>query len=70
MVSFQTGISTQLRKKINPFLLACHCVAHRTNLVVLDAVKTPDCKDLSTEMEVLVNFISSFFTNRVSASMR
>ena len=48
-------------KEVNPFLLACHCVAHRTNLVALDAAKTPDCKVLSTEIDVLINSISSFF---------
>ena len=43
MVGSQTSVSTRLRKEVNMSLLACHCVAHRTNLVALDAVKTPDC---------------------------
>ena len=70
MVGFQTGVSTRLRKEVNPFLLACHCVAHRTNFVALDAFKTPNCKILSTEIDVLINSILNFFTNLVSASMR
>ena len=62
MVSSQTGVLTRLRKEVNSFLLACHCVAHRTNLAALDAAKTPDCKILSTEIDVLINSISSFFS--------
>ena len=61
MVNSQTGVSTRLRKEVNSFLLACHCVAHRTNLAALDAAKIPDCKVLSTEIDVLINSISSSF---------
>ena len=61
MVGSQTGVSTRFRKKINPFFLACHCVVHRTNLIVLDVVKIRDCKILLTEIDVLINSISSFF---------
>ena len=43
------------------FILACHCVAHRTNLVALDAAKTSDCNILSIEIDVLINPLSSFF---------
>ena len=60
MVGSQTGVSTRL-KEVNPFLLICHCVAHRTNLAALDAAKTPDCKVTSTEIDILINSISSFF---------
>ena len=61
MVDFQIGVSTRIRKEVNPFLLACHCVAHRTNLAALDAAKIPDCKVLSIEIDVLINSISSYF---------
>ena len=61
MVGSQTGVSTRLHKKINPFFLACHCVIHRTNLIILDVVKTPYCKILSIEIDVLISSISSFF---------
>jgi hypothetical protein len=61
MVDFQIGVSTRLRKEVNPSLLSCHCVAHRMNLAALDAAKTPDYKVLSTEIDVLINSISSFF---------
>ena len=61
MVDSQTGVSTRIRKEINPFILTCHCVAHRTNLALLNAAKTPDCKVLSTEIDVFINSISSYF---------
>ena len=61
MVGSQTGVSIRLRKEVNSFLFVCCCVAHRTNLTTLDVANTPDCKVLSTEIDVLINFISSFF---------
>ena len=69
IVGSQTGVST-IFKGFNPFLLVCHCVAHRPNLDVLDAAKTPDCKVISIEIDVLINFIFSFFfRNPGSANM-
>ena len=61
MVGSQTGVSTRLRKEVTLFLLACHCVAHRTNIVVLDVAKLHDCKVTSTEIDVLINSISNYF---------
>ena len=61
MLGSQTGVLTRLRKEVNSFLLDCHCVAHGTNLAALDVAKTLDCKVLSTEIDVLINSISSFF---------
>ena len=42
------------------FLTSVHCVAHRTNLVALDAVKKPQCKDMSKKIDVVVNAIAKF----------
>ena len=61
MVGSQIGVSTRLRKEVTLFLLACHCVAHRTNIVVLNVAKIHDCKVISTEIDVLINSISNFF---------
>ena len=61
MVGSQTDVSTRIHKVINLFLLACHCVTHHTNLIVLDVAKIPYCKVLSTEIDILINLISSFF---------
>jgi len=61
MVGCQTSVATRIRKEVNPFLLACHCVAHRMNLADLDAAKALDCKVLSSEVDSLLNFVSTFF---------
>ena len=61
MVGSQGGVATKIRLQVNPFLISCHCVAHRTNLAALDAAKAPDCKSLSAEVDSLLNSISSFF---------
>ena len=61
IMGFQTCVSTGLRKEVNPFLLACHCIVHRINFVALDVAKTPDYKVLSIEIDVLINLILSFF---------
>lgn len=54
-------MATRLRTQVNPFLLSCHCVAHRTNLAALDAAKSPTCKVISPEIDILINNILSFF---------
>ena len=61
MVGSHIGVSTQIRKEVKMFFLACHCVDYRTNRVALDVAKTPDRKVFSTEINVLINFISGFF---------
>jgi hypothetical protein len=47
MVGNSRGVAAQIKEKVNPYLLACHCVAYRTNLAALDAAKSPDCKVIS-----------------------
>ena len=44
-----------------PFLLSCHCVAHRTNLAALDVSKALDCKLISDEVDIILNAIASYF---------
>ena len=61
MMGSQTSVATRLHKEVNPFLLACHYVAHHTNLATLNVPKTLDCKVLSIEIDVLIDSISSFF---------
>lgn len=48
-------------RKISPFLTSVHCVAHRTNLAALEAVKYNKC--LSTETDALVNSMPAYFKN-------
>lgn len=50
-------VATKLKNKINIFLLYCHCVAHKTNMDVLDKSKVLDCKVISREVDMLLNII-------------
>lgn len=56
----QGGVAIKLEIKINPFILSCHCVAHKTNLAILDTFKTPNCKVISDEVDTLSNTIAFF----------
>jgi len=62
MVGVHGGVATRIKSQVNPFLLSCHCVAHRTNLLALDAAKSPQCKVISNTVDSLLNSISSFFS--------
>ena len=61
MVDKKTCIATQLKEKVNPFLLSCHCVAHRTNLAALDAAKKCSYEEISKEVDKMINSVASFF---------
>ena len=61
MVGNSRGVDAQIKEKVNPYILACHCVAHRTNLVDLDAAKSPDCKVISFQVDSQLNSIAGFF---------
>jgi hypothetical protein len=63
MVGSHGGVATKLKKNLNPFILSCHCVAHRTNLASLDASKTSDCKVISDEVDRILNAIASYFNS-------
>ena len=61
MVGNSRGVAAQIKEKVNPYLVACHCVAHRTNLAALDAAKSLDCKLISFQVDYLLNSIAGFF---------
>ncbi|KAL3677120.1 hypothetical protein R1sor_027068 [Riccia sorocarpa] len=44
MLGSKNGVAVRLKREVNPFLTATHCVAHRTNLASLAAAKSPKCK--------------------------
>lgn len=69
MTGSATGVAARLKNQVNPYLLAVHCVAHRTNLAALDAAKSPACKVMSGEVDSLLNFVASFFISLPSGSM-
>ena len=61
MMGKKIGVATQLKEKVNPFLLSCHCVAHRTNLAALDDAKKRSCEEISKEMDKMIKNVASFF---------
>jgi hypothetical protein len=60
MVGKNIGVATLL-KKVNPFLTSTHCVAHRTNLAALEASKNASCKDISSEIDSMLNTLAGHF---------
>lgn len=54
-------VTTQLKNKINPFLLFYYCIAHKTNMVAYDASKASNCNIIFSEVDTLLNAIASFF---------
>ncbi|KAL3688692.1 hypothetical protein R1sor_015001 [Riccia sorocarpa] len=61
MLGNNNEVGAPLKREANPFVLQLHCVAHRTNLTVLSAAKHPECKDLSTEIDNVVNAVCFYF---------
>jgi hypothetical protein len=57
MVGKNSGVATFL-KKVNPFLTSTHCVPHRTNLAALEASKNESCKNMSSEVDSLLNTLA------------
>ena len=54
----RTGVVTQLREKIAPFMMAIHCFAHRTNLVA----GVMDDMPAMQRVEGLLRSVYGFFT--------
>ena len=50
-----------MKEKVNSFLTSIHCVAHRTNLAAIDATKVGPCKDMSKEIDALLNSVAVHF---------
>ena len=61
MVGKNTGVSARLKKEVNPFLTAVHCVAHRTNLAALQAANTKPCDIISSKVDDLMNSLAAHF---------
>jgi hypothetical protein len=57
MVGKNSSVATFL-KKVNPFLTSTHCVAHKTNLAALEASKNESCKDMSSEVDSMLNTLA------------
>ena len=63
MVGSHGGVATKLKNNLNPFILSCHCVDHKTNLASLDASKASNCKVISDEVDMILNAIASYFNS-------
>ncbi|MCO5576493.1 hypothetical protein L7F22_030303 [Adiantum nelumboides] len=58
MTGKKNGVSSLLKKNVNPFLTSIHCVAHRSALAVSSVAKSMDaCKKL----DKLVNSLATFY---------
>jgi hypothetical protein len=60
MVGRNNGVATLLKNE-SIFMTSTHCIAHRTNLAALEASKNPSCKELSVEIDTLINDLTSYF---------
>lgn len=47
--------------KANLFLTSVYCVAHRTNLTAIDVLKVGPYKDMSREINALLNSVTMHF---------
>ena len=63
MLGSRNGVASKLKKEVNPFLLSIHCVAHRTNLAVLDVTGSSLCKSMFQEIDKMLNDIAFHFKN-------
>ncbi|XP_060596481.1 zinc finger protein 862-like [Ruditapes philippinarum] len=60
MVGKKTGVGVQLVAKAAPFCVQTHCVAHRLNLSITDAIKDNDAmKKFNVKFGELFNFFSN-----------
>ena len=46
---------------MNPFLTSTRCVDHRTNLAASEASKTTSCKELSLDVDHVLNALAGHF---------
>ena len=60
MAGTNTSVAT-LSKNVNYFLTSIHCVAHITNLAAFEASKTESCKDLSLDVDHVLNAFAGDF---------
>lgn len=60
MMGRKAGVGVQLQSKFCPYMIQTHCIAHRFNLAITDAMKNNDTMKKFKEMfQTLYNFMSS-----------
>jgi hypothetical protein len=60
IVGSKSRVATRL-KDVSPFVISFHCIAHRTNLVDLQAVESSECKVVSSEIDNTINLLVAHF---------
>ena len=61
MVGKKIGVSAILKKEVNLFITAVHCIAHRTNLATLQAASTKPCDVMSSKVDDLLISLAGHF---------
>ena len=61
MINKQNEVGARLKDKVNYSLTFVHCVARKTNLTVIDARKFGPCKNMSREINALLNSVTVHF---------
>ena len=59
MVGRINGLATRLKKR-SPYMLSMHCIAHKTNLCLVDAIKK---SPYAQHIDDVVNDIARIFSN-------
>ena len=59
----KNSIATRLKEKVKFFLTFVYCVAHKTNLTVIDVIKSRPCKGMSRELDAFSDSIALHFKN-------
>ena len=54
-------VPATVKKEVNPFITAIHCIAYRINLVALQAVSTKPCDVMSSKVDDLLNSLVAHF---------
>ena len=57
MINKKNRVVARLKDKINHLLTSIYCVAHRTNLTVINVTKIRPCKNMSKEIDALLNSV-------------
>ena len=65
----QNGCCNMFETKDKPFFIFIHCVAHRTNFVILDVIKIHVCKEVFKYMDKVVNDVATYFKKSSKVSL-
>ena len=61
MIDKQNEVAAYMKEKVYVFFTSIHCMAHSTNLAAIDATKVGPCKDITRELNALLNLVAVHF---------